>query len=264
MEKILFNQMFRCIIFGLIILFGSPIKAQCSLAPVPFNGTSTINGIQITGTASGDVNVPSYGIYLGENRGSWSFTLTFNHPVNDLEFYYTPNILPTFSTNAHFNTNGGAVSITETYGNNSNWIINDNKITKPYGINGGRGDFKITSPNDFTTITVNGDAFPSNLQGHYAAMVLCSSNVLAVNDINSEVKNNIISIYPNPVKNIMTISSKENLKSYKILDESGRHILSSSLKGNKQNVDLSSIKSGHYVVSVETEKQTINTKLIKE
>jgi hypothetical protein len=61
-----------------------------------------------------------------------------------------------------------------------------------------------------------------------------------------------------------TITSKEALKSYKIFDQSGRLVISSSLKGNKQEINISSLKTGNYVVSVETQKQTVNKKLIKQ
>lgn len=87
--------------------------------------------------------------------------------------------------------------------------------------------------------------------------------VLATDDVN--IKDSSIHIYPNPAKNMIVISSKEGLKSYKIYDEAGRLVLSkSSLKGNKIEVNLSSIQTGNYVVSVETEKQTITKKLIKQ
>ncbi|RNA61480.1 hypothetical protein D1631_05800 [Chryseobacterium nematophagum] len=222
-------------------LSGHLLKAQsCSLAPI-FNGTTTINGIEITTSYLGNIEPFNGAFRFGYNREAWSLTLAFNHPVNNLVFYYAPNLLPAFSTNAHFNTNGGPVSIIATYGY-SNWIINSNTVTKPYNITGGNGNFKITSPNDFTTITINGDAFPSNLQENYAAIALCSSSeVLALNDVNSKIKNNIVDIYPNPVKNMMIISSKETLKYFKLFDESGKRILTSPLKGNEYKVNLSMV-----------------------
>lgn len=63
----------------------------------------------------------------------------------------------------------------------------------------------------------------------------------------------------------MIISSKEGLKVYKIYDEAGRLMLSSSsLKGNKEKVKLSTIQTGAYIITIETEKQTVNKKLIKQ
>ncbi|MET3535380.1 T9SS type A sorting domain-containing protein [Chryseobacterium limigenitum] len=64
---------------------------------------------------------------------------------------------------------------------------------------------------------------------------------------------------------MITISSKEGLKSYKMYDEAGRLVSSaSSLKGNKTEISLSTMQTGNYIVSIETEKQTITKKLIKQ
>ncbi|WP_228442045.1 T9SS type A sorting domain-containing protein [Chryseobacterium nematophagum] len=270
MKNLLFKQLFRvrlfaCIIIASASLFSAKFRAQssCPSAPIFFNGTTIFNGIQIIGASSGDIGSTSPGLQMGLNRGAWSTTLTFNKPVNNLVFCMATS---NNAVNAHFNTNGGNVSITSTFSTNNIFTISGNTIVAPSNTGGGLSGFKITSPTAFTTITINGDAFPSNVQGHYSLITLYSASVvLKVDDVNNTVESNDVTIYPNPVKNMMTISSKkEHLKSYKIFDESGKLILSSSLKGNKQNVNLSSIKSGHYVVSVETEKQTINTKLIKE
>ncbi|MFZ4928754.1 M12 family metallo-peptidase [Chryseobacterium sp. Mn2064] len=88
-------------------------------------------------------------------------------------------------------------------------------------------------------------------------------SVLAVEDVN--IKNNTVNIYPNPAKNMIILSSKEALKSYKIYDEAGRLVSSaSSLKGNKQEINITSLQTGNYVITVETETQTINKKLIKQ
>lgn len=89
-----------------------------------------------------------------------------------------------------------------------------------------------------------------------------SCNVLGIDEV---IKNEgQVSIYPNPAKNIIVISSKDALKSYRIYDEAGRLVMSaSSLKGNKQEINISSMLTGNYVVTIETEKQTVNKKLIK-
>ncbi|CAA7196679.1 T9SS type A sorting domain-containing protein [Chryseobacterium potabilaquae] len=270
-KKIFFKQLFQstnklllCIMIVGATLFSTyRVKAQ-SCSPVQnlfYNGTTTINGIHITRSSAGDVTDSR----LGPNRGAWSLKFTFDKPVNNLIFMFPINPGLDYSINAHFNTNGGPVAISTTYDSNNNWIVNGNTVTNPYNVQGGTGYFKITSPNDFTTITINGDAFPSNPLTHYSSLTLCSSSeVLAVHERSNEMDDNAVTIYPNPVKNMISISSKENLKSYKIIDGSGKLVLSSSLKGNKQEVNLSSVQTGTYVISVETDKQRVALKLIKE
>ncbi|CAA7386887.1 zinc-dependent metalloprotease [Chryseobacterium fistulae] len=92
------------------------------------------------------------------------------------------------------------------------------------------------------------------------------SQGMQMNMKNNGIKSqgNNVKIYPNPAKDVIVISSMERLKSYKIYDESGRLVLSSSvLSGNNIKVDLSSINTGSYIISIETERETINEKLIK-
>ncbi|WP_284459567.1 T9SS type A sorting domain-containing protein, partial [Chryseobacterium sp.] len=121
------------------------------------------------------------------------------------------------------------------------------------------GPFTSTDPSGAITVKFVSDAGVTANGWN----VNFSCNVLGVADVNA--KNNSINIYPNPVKNMIVISSDETLKSYKIFDEAGRLVSSaSSLKGNKTEVNLSSIQTGNYVIGIETEKQTVNKKLIKQ
>ncbi|MBB6330438.1 hypothetical protein HNP24_001388 [Chryseobacterium sediminis] len=121
------------------------------------------------------------------------------------------------------------------------------------------GPFTSTDPSGAITVKFVSDGAATGNGWN----VNFSCSVLAVEDIST--KNNSIDIYPNPAKNMITISSKERLKGYKIYDEAGRLLASdSSLKGYKQEINLSSIQTGNYVITVETEKQTVNKKLIKQ
>lgn len=121
------------------------------------------------------------------------------------------------------------------------------------------GAFTSTHPSGAITVKFVSD--PAENMSGWKANFSCA--VLAVEDVN--VKNNAVGIYPNPAKSMITISSKENLKSYKIYDEAGRLINSASfLKGNKIEVNISSIQTGNYLITVETDKQTVNKKLIKQ
>jgi hypothetical protein len=146
------------------------------------------------------------------------------------------------------------------------YVYNGSSTASPLFANGNNlsgstvpGPFTSTDPSGAITVRFVSDG---GVTGN-GWKVNFSCGVLAVEDITT--KNNSIDIYPNPAKNMITLSSKERLKGYKIYDEAGRLVASdSSLKGNKQEINLSSIQTGNYVITVETEKQTVNKKLIKQ
>jgi len=145
------------------------------------------------------------------------------------------------------------------------YIYNGPSTSSPLFANGNNltgttlpGSFTSTNPSGAITVKFVSD--PAENMSGWKANFSCA--VLAVEDI---TKSNTVGIYPNPAKNMITISSKENLKSYKMYDEAGRLINSaSSLKGSKVEVNISSLQTGNYMVTVETDKQTINKKLIKQ
>lgn len=121
------------------------------------------------------------------------------------------------------------------------------------------GPFTSTHPSGAITVKFVSDGAES--ANGWKASFSCA--VLGVEDLN--MKDNSVSIYPNPTKNIITISSVESLKSYKIYDETGKLVKSaSSLKGNRLEISLSSIQTGNYVISLETHKQIVNKRLIKQ
>ncbi|SDR08251.1 Por secretion system C-terminal sorting domain-containing protein [Chryseobacterium soldanellicola] len=144
-------------------------------------------------------------------------------------------------------------------------VYNGPSTTSPLFANGNNltgntlpGSFTSTDPSGAITVRFLSDEGVN--ESGWKANFSCA--VLAVDAVN--VKNSSINIYPNPARNMIVISSKENLKSYKIYDETGRLVSGSSLKGNKQEVNISSMQTGNYVVSIETDKQTVSKKLIKQ
>lgn len=168
-------------------------------------------------------------------------------------------------------TSGSSLTLTFTefgteQGYDFMYIYNGPSTSSPLFANGNNlsgnivpGPFTSTDPSGAITVKFVSD--PAENGTGWKAGFSCA--VLGVEDVN--VKNAAISIYPNPARNMMIISSKEGLKAYKIYDEAGRLVLSeSSLKGNKQEVNLSTIQAGAYIITIETEKQTVNKKLIKQ
>ncbi|MCJ8154039.1 M12 family metallo-peptidase [Chryseobacterium sp. SSA4.19] len=119
----------------------------------------------------------------------------------------------------------------------------------------------FTSTHPSGAITVRFVSDPAENEIGWKANFSCA--VLAVEDLNT--KDDSVNIYPNPARNMITISSKDALKAFKIYDEAGRLIKSeSSLKGTRFEVNISAMQTGNYVVTVETQKQKVTKKLIKQ
>lgn len=67
-----------------------------------------------------------------------------------------------------------------------------------------------------------------------------------------------LNVYPNPADKVITIDTKVDLLSISILDFSGREIY----RGNSTSIDVSSIHSGLYLVSVSTSEGKFERRLI--
>lgn len=83
---------------------------------------------------------------------------------------------------------------------------------------------------------------------------------LNVNEFNL---NTLISIYPNPTNDILNIKVKDDLivEEVKLINLLGRELLSS--KHNLENINLSNLSSGVYLIKLKTNLGTIQSKIIK-
>jgi hypothetical protein len=84
-------------------------------------------------------------------------------------------------------------------------------------------------------------------------------NVLATNEINKG--NNDITIYPNPVKDLLNIQSKNEIVKAEIYDATGRILRTTSLNNNIINV--SDLTKGNYVIKLSTKDKIMTQKFIK-
>jgi alpha-tubulin suppressor-like RCC1 family protein len=78
----------------------------------------------------------------------------------------------------------------------------------------------------------------------------------------SENFTNNVSLFPNPVKDILYFQTEENILKIDIFDIIGRKFETSTIIDNK--IDLSELKSGSYIIKLYTEKGILNKKIIKE
>lgn len=80
---------------------------------------------------------------------------------------------------------------------------------------------------------------------------------------NSIVETQLV-VYPAIFDADFNIQSESNLKSYLLLDNTGKIIQSGSLEGNSGTVNASTINSGIYILFVHTEAGTTSKKIIKQ
>lgn len=89
-----------------------------------------------------------------------------------------------------------------------------------------------------------------------------TASALSVND--TAAKKSLFKIYPNPVSDVLNIDSASNIKSVKIYDLSGKNVLTEMIDANKPAINVSSLSSGTYVITAETETGLQSAKIIKK
>lgn len=92
------------------------------------------------------------------------------------------------------------------------------------------------------------------------APAVSTFNVLGMN----EFEDISVAVYPNPVKNKLTIAAKNNVTSVTLFDIQGRMLQTVSGKSKKVNFDMSNHPTGIYFVKIKTEKGVQTTKIIKQ
>lgn len=74
-----------------------------------------------------------------------------------------------------------------------------------------------------------------------------------------------LSVYPNTVSDVLNIDYEENISNLTVYDLSGKLIKSFATKGLNNTIDVSNLKSGIYLLKIETESKNASTiKFIKK
>ncbi|MCF6307735.1 MAG: T9SS type A sorting domain-containing protein [Flavobacteriaceae bacterium] len=108
----------------------------------------------------------------------------------------------------------------------------------------------------------NGPAVTSITLGQSEGVILLKSPV-EILGINTEIENKI-QIYPNPVKDVLTIANKEQaVIIYKIYNTTGQVVQSSS-SFNTNQINISHLNSGIYFLKLISDKEEIAVKFIIE
>jgi len=153
--------------------------------------------------------------------------------------------------------------VTRITGNVVEFIFENIQLPFDNATNDGYISFKIKTKSNLAL----GDSF-SNLAKIYFdynhpiitnTYTTTVQNVLGTSEISNDKTE--LSIYPNPVKDVLNIQSKNQIVKAEIYDVNGRILVSTSLKGNSINV--SELSKGNYIIKLFSKDKTTVHKFIK-
>ncbi|MGC4130394.1 MAG: T9SS type A sorting domain-containing protein [Bergeyella sp.] len=177
-------------------------------------------------------NAPFAGCNFTWNFNQWyNITMTYNKSLQEAKFYIDGSLIQTVAYNGSFSED----------------LIN------PYVI--GRS---LSGPDEYSNGVIDDmKIFKRALTSQEVGVLVSTGNLGAANITLS--KN--ISIYPNPVSDFINIKSSEKIKSAEIFDMSGKTVAKFN---NTQNLDVSTLEKGVYVIKISTEKGVNQQKFIKK
>ena len=149
-------------------------------------------------------------------------------------------------------------------GNKVEFIFENINLDFDDATNDGYVLFKIKT---LPTLTI-GDTFSNqvNIYFDYNFPIVTNNYTTTVQLLNNQSFefSSYFTLYPNPVKDVLNIQSKQDLivNSMEIYNQLGQIVMAVANTSNR--VDISNLASGIYFVKVNTDKGTANTKFIKE
>jgi parallel beta-helix repeat protein len=115
--------------------------------------------------------------------------------------------------------------------------------------------YGITSTDKITATAIDSSGNSSEFSANYQVSLFAGINNLSDNP---EIK-----IFPNPAKNLITISGIENSE-IRILNIQGQLLKTIPLSKSIENIDLSKFVNGIYIVQIKNSKEVFVKKLVKE
>ena len=95
-------------------------------------------------------------------------------------------------------------------------------------------------------------------------LALDNVKVFETNLATQNVTQSTLKFYPNPVKDMLTISDVNEISSYAIFDISGKQVASASAKTSKLELNVSQLKPGMYIVKAKSDGVLKTFKFLKK
>jgi uncharacterized repeat protein (TIGR03803 family) len=224
--------------------------APRTIGTEPFSLTATSSsGLPVDfSTTSGNILLSGSAVTL---KSAGRTRITANQAGND-EFLPAPNIEQTFCINPAkpsitIQTGATLALISSGADNTQQWFYNGTEIT------GATGKIFLATQDGKYSVRETVDGCSSELS---------EESDVVVNGLEDPA--NHISIYPNPVKNELSVDIGLPGKStIEINDAMGRIIESRDVRGGVENFNLSSFARGTYIVRIKTSQGVVNKVFIK-
>ncbi|REC53961.1 T9SS C-terminal target domain-containing protein [Chryseobacterium piscium] len=153
--------------------------------------------------------------------------------------------------------------VTRITGNAVEFIFENIQLPFDNATNDGYVSFKIKTKSNLTL----GESFSNSAKIYfdYNHPIITNTYTTTVQSVlgTSEISNDKaeLTIYPNPVKDVLNIQSKKQIVKAEIYDINGRILVSTSLKGN--SIHVSELSKGNYIIKVFTKDKATVHKFIK-
>jgi hypothetical protein len=114
----------------------------------------------------------------------------------------------------------------------------------------------INGVNNTTAVSAGTYTFTNVTANHTIEVVFEAVN--SVPDVTSDMFN----VYPNPVRDVMNISTEQTITKIEVIDLNGRIVL--QLQGNNREINLQSVPAGNYTMRIHTEAGVAPVRIVKQ
>jgi alpha-beta hydrolase superfamily lysophospholipase len=126
------------------------------------------------------------------------------------------------------------------------WYYNNNLVSS------GTNIIKATQEGQYTVVITDANGCTATSQ----PFDFISTSIFALQG------NRFLRVYPNPAESIVNISA-ENLQQISAYDISGKIVYTEKVEGNSKQLNVSSLTSGNYILSIQAKNEVTKVRLVK-